>query len=79
MYRAIEREVPKGQLLFLTGRVGQVTGYGIRMYSRQPVAWSRQEGRILGYSNPAALVEDTGGGQALERVSSLTGEASRRH
>ena len=52
MYRAIEREVPKGQLLFLTGRVGQVSGYGIRIYSRRPVAWSRKEGGILGQQQP---------------------------
>ena len=75
MYRAIERHVPKGQLVFLAGDVGQLHPYGIRIYSRRPVAWSWKEGGMLAYNNPAAMVEWYRRGRALQNIGRMTGEA----
>ena len=49
--------------------VGHISGYGIRIYSRRPVAWSRKEGGILAYSYHAATVEWYRRRQALAKLS----------
>ena len=59
----------------MSGTAGEVDGYGIRIYSRRPVAWSRKEGGILGYNNPGALVQWYRQEQALRAVGAMTGEA----
>ncbi len=54
--------------------VGHIGGYGIRIYSRRPVAWSRKEGGILAYSYHAATVEWYRRRQALAKLRRMTGE-----
>jgi hypothetical protein len=80
MYRAIQREVPRGMLVFLDPGPGhpgteRLSAYGIRIYSRRPVAWSWKEGSILAYTNPAAMIEWDRRRRALQEIGKLTGEA----
>jgi hypothetical protein len=80
MYRAIEREVPKGELVFVDSGTGfsfprGIYPYGIRIYSRRPGVWSFKEGSVLLYSNPPALVEWYRRLQTMRRIEELTGEA----
>ncbi|HZP89142.1 MAG TPA: hypothetical protein VFB54_20205, partial [Burkholderiales bacterium] len=79
MYRAIEREVPKRERVFLDNAAqqyfsGGLFSYGVRIYSRRPVAWSWKEGGFLIFTNPAGLVEWYQRWRTLRAIRHLTGE-----